>query len=237
MNLVRFGFLAIHCLLIVVTSKAAVAHPLDDDQPLLTEKRFFEDALTDARKHYPQVQHVPIADSQFAVYQAYAVDLDREGEDEYVVSGEITACGVNVVLAYCLGEDGWSCTALNRSLGGAIESVQLLDINNDNRTEVFTLLHDEDMSRRCLIYGFSRTDSARFEELFRYETGGGWSSSHNIMLTQASSREYYRLRIDEILYPDSDEGSVTQNTYFYRLDNGKFVLDSTTHVGADKLPE
>jgi hypothetical protein len=58
------------------------------------------------------------------------------------------------------------------------------------------------------------------------DTKGGLSFSCNISLSRADVKEKYRIRIDEVEYPESDEDDVRQRTYFYKLDREVFVLEN-----------
>ncbi|MBX7153070.1 hypothetical protein K1X84_15695 [bacterium] len=191
------------------------------------EKDFLKDAYLDAVEHFPEHITTPIDELHFSVYQGFSVDLDKDGVDEMIVAGDISGESIYVVMGYYWENNRWHCRILNRSLGGGIHDFRIIDVNNDGRSEIFSVLQDSQYKQYCKIYRFVPQNSDKFESLFVYQTEGGFVSSCNFLLLKAKNNDIYKLRVDEVIYAaDEEGGDIIQRTYVYTLNNNTFVLES-----------
>lgn len=200
------------------------------ERPVLDENHFLHDAYADAVLNYPESLNKPMTECRFLIYQAFSVDLDSDGEGEYVVGGEIGGQRIQVVMAYTWNGTEWEAKILNRARGGGIDDLQVVDIDNNGETDVFSVVRDDALRRYCRIYSVER--GRHWREMFAFDSKGGFTNSCNISLTRAGGRDTYRVRVDEVTYPDSDEGEVEQRTYFFCIDNGQFVLEKHSKNGS-----
>jgi len=193
---------------------------------VLTPKEFLNDAYRDAQLNFADQLMKPIDESEFSVYQGFYADLDGDGQNEMVVSGEILGQELYYVMAYALKGDQWVCQILNRSYGGGINGFQIIDMNNDGHAEVFSVLQNKEHQQFCKIYQTDSRNDTVFSQLFSYETPGGFEKSCNFMMVKADECKNYRLRVDEVVYGTGEEGDIQQHTYFYSLnDKSQLVLD------------
>lgn len=208
----------------------AISSDADHERPVLNEERFLADAFADAVIHFQGSLTKSILECRFSVFQGYSVDMDRDGEDELVVAGDIVGERVDVVMVYHWDGKAWQVRVLNRARGGGIDDVQIIDINQDGISEVFSVLRDDGLRRYCRI--FSVTGDRQWCELFRFDSKGGFTNSCNISLVPPSGKFAYRVRVDEVTYPDSDEGEITQQTYFFTYHKGQFVMEKREDKGS-----
>lgn len=215
-------------LLVWLLTAALVSQSHSENLPgILDEKDFLKDAYRDAIEHFPDRITRSVEDLQFSVYQGFSVDLDKDGQDEMVVSGDISGESVYIVMGYYWENNAWHCRVLNRSLGGSIHDLRVVDVNNDGRSEIFSVLQDSQYKQYCKIYRFNPLNPDKFENLFTYQTEGGFVSSCNFLLLKAKTNDAYKLRVDEVIYAaDEDGGDIIQRTYVYTLNNDAFVLES-----------
>ncbi len=225
-------FLSAYTLIILVFNGGGLfAKPFDGDheRPVLNEERFLADAFADAIIHFPASMTKSMLECRFSVFQGYSVDLDRDGENEVVVAGGIVGERVDVVMVYQWDGKDWLVRVLNRARGGGIDDVQIIDINKDGCSEVFSVLRDDGLRRYCRI--FSVTEDRQWCELFRFDSKGGFTNSCNISLVPPFGAFAYRVRVDEVTYPDSDEGDIKQQTYFFAYHEGEFVMEKREDKG------
>lgn len=188
----------------------------------LNERNYIEDAYKDASVNYPGVIDKPVSQCDFSVYKGFSSDLDGDGNNELIVSGSLNE-KITYVMVYYLEDGRWTCNIVNSCEGGSVFDIKVIDVDKDDRPDIYSVLLDKDLRRYCRI---ERMINGAFTSLFSLDTKGGLSFSCNISLMRASEKEKYRVRIDEVEYPDSDEGDVRQRTYFYRLDKDVFVLEN-----------
>lgn len=188
----------------------------------LNERNYIEDTYRDASVNYPGVIEKPVSQCDFSVYKGFSSDLDGDGNNELIVSGSLNE-KITYVMAYYLEEGKWTCNIVNSCEGGSVFDVKVIDVDNDERPDIYSVLLDKNLRRYCRI---ERMINGAFTSLFSLDTKGGLSFSCNISLTRANEKEKFRVRIDEVEYPDTDEGDVRQRTYFYRLDKDVFVLEN-----------
>lgn len=194
---------------------------------ILEEKDFLKDAYRDAIEHFPDHITTAIEELHFSVYQGFSVDLDKDGVDEMIVAGDISGESIYVVMGYYWENNNWHCRVLNRSLGGGIHDFRVVDVDNDGRSEIFSVLQDSQYKQYCKIYRFVPQNADKFENLFAYQTEGGFVSSCNFLLLKAKNNDVYKLRVDEVIYAaDEEGGDIIQRTYVYALSNNTFVLES-----------
>lgn len=210
--------------------KTSLSVPVDSIY-FLTEELFIRDALKDAIEYGNLNLRPDSIGYNFNVYQGFYVDLDLDGEQEYVVSGEIAGQSYNLVMVYWWHTDHWNCRVLNRSVGGGINAIQVIDVDNDGRSEIFSVLQDHAMRRICKVHRCDKADTLSFHEVFNYVSEGGWTNSQNFSLYRPQTKDSYTLRVDEIIYQDEEEGDVRQNIYLYRFKDGIYVLDKKIEGG------
>ncbi len=188
----------------------------------LNERNYIEDTYRDASVNYPGVIEKPVSQCDFSVYKGFSSDLDGDGNNELIVSGSLNE-KITYVMVYYLEEGKWTCNIVNSCEGGSVFDIKVIDVDNDERPDIYSVLLDKNLRRYCRI---ERMINGAFTSLFSLDTKGGLSFSCNISLTRAHEKEKFRVRIDEVEYPDTDEGDVRQRTYFYRLDKDVFVLEN-----------
>jgi hypothetical protein len=188
----------------------------------LNERNYIEDTYKDASVNYPGVIEKPVSQCDFSVYKGFSSDLDGDGNNELIVSGSLNE-KITYVLVYYLEEGKWTCNIVNSCEGGSVFDIKVIDVDNDEKPDIYSVLLDKNLRRYCRI---ERMINGAFTSLFSLDTKGGLSFSCNISLMRASEKEKYRVRIDEVEYPETDEGDVKQRTYFYRLDKDVFVLEN-----------
>lgn len=197
-----------------------------------TEETFIKDALNDALHHYSLLLNQDYHVYKFSMYEAFFTDLNQDGENEYIVSGSLTGQSYYVVMAYFFESGAWTCVVLNRCVGGGINDVKVIDLDNDGFFEIFSVLQDRDYKRTCKIYRPSVDRAPGLIEMFSYNSSGGLLSSHNFSIFRSKNSDNYNLRIDEVLYPDTEDGDVQQTTYIYKIIKKEFVLDKAIKGGA-----
>lgn len=188
----------------------------------VNERNYIEDTYRDASVNYPGVIEKPVSQCDFSVYKGFSSDLDGDGNNELIVSGSLNE-KITYVMVYYLEDGKWTCNIVNSCEGGSVFDVKVIDVDNDERPDIYSVLLDKNLRRYCRI---ERMINGAFTSLFSLDTKGGLSFSCNISLTRANEKEKFRVRIDEVEYPDTDEGDVRQRTYFYRLDKDVFVLEN-----------
>lgn len=188
----------------------------------LNERNYIEDTYKDASVNYPGVIEKPVSQCDFSVYKGFSSDLDGDGNNELIVSGSLNE-KITYVMVYYLEEGKWTCNIVNSCEGGSVFDIKVIDVDNDEKPDIYSVLLDKNLRRYCRI---ERMINGAFTSLFSLDTKGGLSFSCNISLMRASENEKYRVRIDEVEYPETDEGDVKQRTYFYRLDKDVFVLEN-----------
>ena len=188
----------------------------------VNERNYIEDAFRDASVNYPGVIDKTPSQCEFIIYKGFTTDMDGDGNNELIVSGSLNE-KLTYVMVYYLDDGKWNCNIVNSCAGGSIFDIKVLDIDNDGYSEIYSVLLDKDLRRYCRI---EKLVDHKFTSLFSLDTKGGLSFSCNISLTRADEKEKYRVRIDEVEYPESDEGDVRQRTYFYKLDKNMFVLEN-----------
>lgn len=188
----------------------------------LNERNYIEDTYRDASVNYPGVIEKPVSQCDFSVYKGFSSDLDGDGNNELIVSGSLNE-KITYVMVYYLEEGKWTCNIVNSCEGGSVFDIKVIDVDNDERPDIYSVLLDKNLRRYCRI---ERMINGAFTSLFSLDTKGGLSFSCNISLTRAHEKEKFRVRIDEVEYPDTDEGDVRQRTYFYRLEKDVFVLEN-----------
>ncbi len=199
----------------------------------LTEETFIRDALKDALEHYSVMLNPDYHAYRFSMYEAFYTDLNQDGENEYIVSGSLSGQSYYVVMAYLLSSDEWNCQVLNRCMGGGINDVKVIDMNNDGFSEIYSVVQDRDYKRVCKIFSFSLSEKGKLSEWFCYHSGGGLLSSHNFSIFRSKNSDNYSLRIDEVIYPETEDGDVQQTTYIYKIVKREFVLDKTIKGGTN----
>lgn len=188
----------------------------------INERNYIEDAYRDAEVNYPGVIEKPISQCDFSVYKGFSSDLDGDGNTELVVSGSLNE-KLTYVMVYYIENGKWTCNIVNSCEGGSVFDIKVIDLDNNGKPEIYSVLLDKDLRRYCRI---EKMSEGRFSSLFSLDTKGGLSFSCNISLSRADVKEKYRIRIDEVEYPESDEDDVRQRTYFYKLDREVFVLEN-----------
>ncbi len=191
----------------------------------LNDKIFLRDALRDAEKNFTNITPRFGVSESFDVYRTLDMDLNGDGTMELVVAGTITDKDLNYVMAYYEDRGVWKHEVLNRGSGGGIVDFKAVDIDYDGKFEVYSILQDRDLKQSCRVFEFWAESETHFLELFRFDSKGGMSNSCNILLTQSGENSTYRIRIDEVEYPEDDLGDVKQKTYFYKLELQNFVLE------------
>ncbi|HMW33878.1 MAG TPA: hypothetical protein PLH27_04375 [bacterium] len=187
----------------------------------LHANRFLADALEDARHNYAGRTIPASAVVKFEVYRGFLADINKDGESEYIVAGTITGLDINYVMVYLWKNEKWLCTVLNSGLGGGIADLQLLDVNQDGTEEIYSVIKDEKQKQHCRIDGFCKDLSSELSPMFCWNAEDGMSISQNILLIEKSGMRC--VRVDEIRYPESEDGDIKQQTYYYVYENGKFV--------------
>lgn len=200
--------------LVLLTSRGLCQAPSDE--------QFKIDAYQDALDHFASDLALTLDGSTYTLYKGFTADLDGDGVLEWIVSGSLNEQMVSVIVYY-RSMDGWQHRVMNRCLGGSVVDIRIVDVDNDGRPDVYSVLQDADLKRYCRIASMSR--GGECTEIFRLDTPGGLYCSSNISLTRASENESYRVRVDEIDYPTTDDGDVHQKIYFYKIVNRVFVLD------------
>jgi len=195
----------------------------ESDIPPLTSRDYLHNAAVDAEKHFGLPLTKELDNLEFSVFHGFFEDLDDDGQSELIVAGDIIGKNVYYVLAYHWDRQQWRCKVLNRSFGGGIQNVQLIDCDNDGRSEVFSVLADDDGRRFCSVYRFS-PETDQFVSVFEKETEPGFQCSYNFMLFHPEGSREYRLRIDKAEYPEEEGGAVQTKTVFYQMEHGQFVV-------------
>lgn len=193
----------------------------DSDIPPLTSRDYLQSAVQDADRQFGLSLATELDQLEFSVFHGFFEDLDDDGQSELIVAGDIVGKNIYYVLAYRWDEDRWRCEVLNRARGGGIHIVQLIDCDNDGRSEIFSVLNDEDGRKFCSVYSFS-TQSRSFVPVFEMETESGFQCSYNFMLFHPEGSRQYRLRIDKAVYPEDEGGQVKTKTEVYGLRDGRF---------------
>lgn len=188
----------------------------------INERNFVEDTHRDASVNYPGVIDKAPSQCEFIMYKGFSTDLDCDGNDELIVSGSLNE-KLTYVMVYYLEDGKWSCNIVNSCEGGSIFDIKIIDVDNDGNSEIYSVLLDKDLRRYCRI---EKLVDHRFTSLFSLDTKGGLSFSCNISLMRADEKQKYRVRVDEVEYPENDEGDVRQRTYFYKFDKDVFVLEN-----------
>lgn len=207
----------------------AIAKDFFTDPP--DEQAFIRDALNDASTHYSLLINSDPRAYRFSIYEAYQVDFNQDDEPELVVAGSLSGQIYHVVMAYYKVADEWKCQVLNRSVGGGISDLKILDLDNDGLLEVFSVLQDRDLKRSCTIFHTSSYSGLPLSEMFCYRSKGGLTSSHNFSVFRPKNSGEYSLRIDEMIYPENEDGDVQQTTYIYKIVKNQWVLDKTIKGG------
>lgn len=197
-----------------------------------TEETFIRDALQDAMEHFSVLLNPDYHAYRFSVYEAIFADLNMNSENEYIIAGSLAGQSYYIVMAYYLEEDEWKCQVLNRSVGGGIHDVKVIDLDNDGLMEIYTVVQDREYRRTCKIYRCAVLPEVKLVEMFSFKSGGGFSSSHNFSIFRPRNMDNYSLRIDEVLYPETEDGDVQQTTYIYKIVKREFVLDKVIKGGS-----
>jgi hypothetical protein len=206
------------------------AHPAHYE---LNEEAFIRDALNDAIQHYSLLLNPDYQAYRFSMYEAFYTDLNQDGENEYIVSGSIVGQSYYVIMAYYLESDVWKCQVLNRAVGGGITDIKVFDLDNDGFMEIYSVVQDRECRRSCKIFRYSMDYSTRLIEMFNYQSNGGLLSSHNFSIFRSKNSDKYSLRIDEVIYPETEDGDVQQTTYIYKIVKREFVLDKSIKGGTN----
>lgn len=188
----------------------------------INERNYIADTYRDASINYPGVIDKSPAQCEFIMYKGFSADMDGDGNNELIVSGSLNE-KLTYVMVYYLEDGKWSCNIVNSCVGGSIFDIKIIDLDNDGKSEIYSVLLDEGLRRYCRI---EKLLNNKFTSIFSLDTKGGLSFSCNISLVRADEKQKYRIRIDEVEYPENDEGDVRQRTYFYRLDKEAFVLEN-----------
>lgn len=199
----------------------------DADIPPLTSRDYLRSAVHDADRQFGTSLAAEMDQLEFSVFHGFFEDLDEDGQSELIVAGDIVGKNVYYVLAYRWEREAWHCEVLNRARGGGIHMVQLVDCDNDGRSEIFSVLNDEEGRKFCSVYSFSKKTS-KFCSVFEMVTEPGFQSSYNFMLFHPEGSREYRLRIDKAEYPEDDGGQVKTRTDVYCMLDGRFQVLETS---------
>ncbi|MBL7995363.1 VCBS repeat-containing protein [bacterium] len=188
----------------------------------VNERNYVADAHMDASINYPGIIDKTPAQCEFILYKGFSSDLDRDGNEEIIVSGSLNE-KLTYVMVYYMDEGKWTCNIVNSCNGGSVFDIKIIDVDNDGFAEIYSVLLDENLRRFCRI---EKLVDHKFTSLFSLDTRGGLLFSCNISLMRADEKQKYRVRIDEVEYPEKEDGDVRQRTYFYKLEKNIFVLEN-----------